>query len=81
MNVTRGETTVGRVQPNTRERIIIQVIHWGVVLVVVIATTLLAIDGRLDKASTTALFGTVLGHVGTSAATKLQARGRTGDGD
>lgn len=57
-----------------RERVIVQLIHWGVVLVVVIATTLLALSNELDHASVTALFGTVLGHAGTAAAQKVSQR-------
>lgn len=51
-----------------------QMIHWGIVLIVVIAVTLLALRGQLDHASVTALFGTVLGHVGTSASQKISSR-------
>jgi hypothetical protein len=58
-----------------RERITVQIIHWAVVLLVVIATTILAMRNDLDKASVTALFGTVLGHAGTAASQKLSSRG------
>lgn len=57
-----------------QERIFITLIHWGIVLVVVVATALLSIDHDLDPASTTALFGTVLGHAGTAAGQKLSTR-------
>ena len=53
------------------ERIIITLVHWGVVVLVVVATTILSLRGQLDHASTTALFGTVLGHAGTSVTQRL----------
>ena len=66
-------------QPDSHERIVIQCIHWAVVLVVVVSVTILAFRGDLDKASATAIFGTVVGHAGTSASQKLQARARHDD--
>lgn len=65
--------------PTGRERIIVQVIHWGIVLVVIVAIAILAVMGHLDRASVTALYGAVLGHVGTSASQKLQSRSGGGD--
>jgi hypothetical protein len=56
------------------ERITIQLIHWLIVLVVIVATTILALKNQLDHASVTALFGTVLGHAGTAASQKLGER-------
>ena len=56
------------------ERIIVQVIHWFVVLVVVIAILVLALQHDLDRASITALYGGVLGHAGTAASQKLSSR-------
>jgi hypothetical protein len=64
--------------PNTQERVLVQSIHWGIVLCIIIAVTLLAVRGQLDHASTTALFGTILGHAGTAASQKLQARSGPG---
>ena len=60
--------------PNTQERVLVQSIHWGIVLCIIIAVTILALRGQLDHASTTALFGTILGHAGTAASQKLQSR-------
>lgn len=60
--------------PDSRERVITQLIHWGVVIIVVVSVTILALLGHLDRSSTTALFGTVLGHAGTAASQKLQSR-------
>jgi hypothetical protein len=58
-----------------RERIVLQVIHWTVVLAVIFATTLLALDKDLSEPAVTALFGGALGHVGTAASQKLSSRG------
>lgn len=57
-----------------RERIYMQLIHWGVILFVVVAVFVLALRGDLDKASVTALYGSVLGHAATAASQKLSAR-------
>lgn len=57
-----------------KERVIMQSIHWGVVIVVTAFIFVLALLGKLDKASVTALYGGILGHVGTSASQKLSAR-------
>lgn len=57
-----------------RERIYVQVIHWTVVIVVVIATFVLALRGDLDRASVTAIFGTVVGHAGTAAVNRATTR-------
>lgn len=78
MSTSSPERSTPPVYPNGRERITIQLIHWGIVLVVILAIALLAWDGHLDRASVTALYGAVLGHVGTSASQKLQTR--SGDG-
>lgn len=56
------------------ERVIIQAIHWGVVVIAILAITFLAATNHLDKATTGSLFGIVLGHTGTAAATKLSSR-------
>lgn len=58
-----------------RERVILQLIHWGVVVIVTGFIFVLAIRHDLDKASVTALYGGILGHVGTSASQKLSQRG------
>lgn len=63
---------------NTRERIIIQSIHWGIVLCVIVAVVVLNLLGHLSDSSATALLGTSLGHVGTSAAQKLSSRSNSG---
>lgn len=65
---------------NARERIVVQSIHWGVAVLIILAVVLLNLDGRLSDASTTALLGTVLGHVGTSAAQKLSTRSQSTGG-
>lgn len=57
-----------------RERVIIQGLHWGVVVLVVVAVFVLALRGDLDKASVTALYGSVLGHAATAASQKLASR-------
>lgn len=59
---------------SSRERVIIQSIHWSVVVLVVIAVVILSLEGHLSDSSATALLGTILGHVGTSAAQKLSSR-------
>ena len=73
-------TTTSSSYPTGRERIVVQLIHWGIVLIVIIAIALLAMLNHLDRASVTALYGAVLGHVGTSASQKLQSRGSDGEG-
>jgi len=45
------------------------------VLTVVVATAILAIHGTLDKLSVGTIYGTVIGHAGTSAAQKMSTRG------
>ena len=51
-----------------------QGIHWGVVIIVVIAVFILSLRGDIDKASVTALYGLVLGHAGSAASQKLGTR-------
>ena len=57
-----------------RERIILQGIHWGIVALIIVAVFTLTYTHRLTDASATALLGTTLGHVGTSASQKLSSR-------
>lgn len=56
------------------ERIVVQVIHWFIVLVVALLVFVLAINNDLDHASVTALYGAILGHAGTAASQKLSSR-------
>lgn len=56
------------------ERIAVQIIHWGVVVLVAVAVLILRLYNQLDNASVTALYGTILGHAGTSASQKLGTR-------
>lgn len=58
----------------SRERVALQLIHWSVVSLVVICTAVLAFNGTLDKLSIGTIYGTVIGHAGTSAAQKLSTR-------
>lgn len=58
----------------SRERVALQLIHWSVVSLVVLCTAVLAINGTLDKLSIGTIYGTVIGHAGTSAAQKLSTR-------
>lgn len=57
-----------------RERLAVQLIHWTIVLVVVLCVLVLALRGVLSESAVTAIYGTIVGHVGTSAQTKLSAR-------
>jgi hypothetical protein len=43
-------------------------------VIIIVATTVLAIHGTLDKLSVGVIFGTALGHAGTSASQKLSSR-------
>lgn len=63
---------------NSTERIVLQSIHWFVVLCVVAVVLILDLYGHMSDASATALLGTVLGHAGTSAAQKLSSRSQAG---
>lgn len=63
---------------SSKERVIIQLVHWGVVVLVIITVGVLNLEGHLGDASVTALLGTALGHVGTSAAQKLSSRSQAG---
>jgi hypothetical protein len=57
-----------------RERIYIQIIHWSVIVIVATFTFVLAMSNDLDRASVTAIFGTIVGHVGTAAVNKAASR-------
>lgn len=69
-----GKAGKRRVWSAPRERIIISVIHWGVVMLVAVFIFVLALRGDLDKASVTALYGGILGHAATAASHKLSSR-------
>lgn len=60
------------------QTVILALIHWTVVLIVAIIVGALAWDNRLDHASVTALYGTILGHAGTSAAHAVWRHGNNG---
>jgi len=71
----RREDGTPQVWSSAKERVIIMCVHWFVVLTVVVATAILAIHGTLDKLSVGTIYGTVIGHAGTSAAQKMSTRG------
>lgn len=56
------------------ERLGIQAMHLGTILLVCIFIFVLALYGELDHASVTALYGGVLGHLGTSASQRFSSR-------
>lgn len=56
------------------ERLGVQVLHLGAITVIAAFIFVLALRGDLDHASVTALYGGILGHLGTSASQKLSAR-------
>lgn len=60
------------------ERIGVQVLHLGAIVVIAAFIFVLALRGELDHASVTALYGGILGHLGTSASQKLSARSTDG---
>ena len=57
-----------------RERVYMQLIHWGVVVTIGAFIFILALRHELDHASVTALYGGILGHVGTAASQKFSSR-------
>lgn len=57
-----------------RYRIIMACVHWGVVVLVIIAITVLRFRQELDNASVTALFGIILGHAGTVIGQRSSSR-------
>ena len=56
------------------ERIVFAMIHWTVVLVIVAATVVLALQHAINGSSATAILGGALGHAGTAGARQLQNR-------
>lgn len=78
MSPLASETPTRNPWSSAKERVAIQLVHWLVVVIVVFATTLLAFRHDIDSASVTALFGTVLGHVGTVTSQKMSSRGDDG---
>lgn len=75
MSETTGpENGKRKVWSAPKERVTLQLIHWGVVMLVATFIFALAWQGALDKASVTALYGGILGHAGTSASQKMSSR-------
>ena len=63
------------------ERLLNQIIHWTVVLIICTFVFILRLRSAIDTASVTALFGTVLGHLGLASIHRSGDRRSTDDGD
>ena len=62
------------------ERLVNQLIHWCVAIIIATFIFILAVRSDLDHASVTALYGAILGHVGTAAVQRQNARRHSDDG-
>lgn len=58
----------------TGERIIMQVLHWFVVLVILVAVLIMRLRGDIDNANVGVLYATALGHAGNAASKGYRAR-------
>lgn len=65
----------GKIWTAPAERVHIQQLHWGVVALVIVCTSVLGALHIISGTSVASLFSLIAGHAATSAAHKLSSRG------
>lgn len=59
---------------SSNERIILQLLHWTVVLVIIIAVLIMRVRNDIDNANVGVIYATALGHAGNAANQRLRNR-------